>query len=325
MKKKISFFASVAFATSVAFGQDNTKGLQEGFTVDAASIGKPAADGVSGSITNTGGTSRSYRVRSMGGTWWMIQNADKPVSSGCTHGSINRDSYGHLYSRNCTEKACPSGWRLPSDEDFKTLGNWLSANNKWSEWNSGSALAGFGNRGSYHDYQGSSGLWWSSTSGYNTRWYVKSDSTSGELGNTSDWISLCVRCVKKPLSSAATGSNNAEGKPVAAIHVNAAGSTKDVLTTKLVNALVQTQKYSVKESSDAFQQQMEKEHLTSYDDDFLLKVGKQLGAQYICEARVRMKEGALFVYVSFIDVKTGEKPLKIDQICNNIEDCKFDF
>jgi uncharacterized protein (TIGR02145 family) len=192
MKKHVMVLAIFASVCGAVRAQS---GLKEGFTVDAASIGRPAADGVSGSITNTGGTTSSYRVRSMGGTWWMIQNANKYVSSGCTYSSIDMGSYGHLYSWNCAKKACPPGWSLPTDEDFEALHNWLSAHNKWSEWNSGSFLGLFGIEGSSGEFQGWDRGWWSSSSS-GRGWTVDSGDTSGNFDTIDSRYSFSVRCKK---------------------------------------------------------------------------------------------------------------------------------
>jgi hypothetical protein len=168
--------------------------LQNGFTVDAASIGKPSAEGISGIITGTGGT--NYKVRSIGGAWWMIQNANKPLSSsGCTYRSIDRGSYGQLYSWDCASQACPPGWSLPTDDEFSTLSIWLTDGNHWSEWNSGSSLAGCGYKGNYYGYQGESGRWWSSSSS-GRDWYVGSGNTSGGFHTVSSSYSFSVRCRK---------------------------------------------------------------------------------------------------------------------------------
>jgi uncharacterized protein (TIGR02145 family) len=142
-----------------------------------------------------------YPFRSMGGTWWMIQNADKPVSSGCANESINRDSYGYLYSWDCAEKSCPPGWELPSDNDFRALHDWLTiilksdGNDRWDEWNSGSALAGYGHNGSYYDNQGLGGCWWSSSSSGRC-WGVDSDNATSHFGKNSSHYSFSVRCRK---------------------------------------------------------------------------------------------------------------------------------
>jgi uncharacterized protein (TIGR02145 family) len=161
------------------------------FTVDAANMGTPAADGALGTITNTGGS--NYGVRSMGGTWWMVQNADKQVY-GCTYNTIDRAEYGLLYSWNCASSACPSGWSLPTDADFTALSSWLTSNSKWSEWNTGSSLAGR-SIGSYVFDQGSYGYWWSSSSS-SRYWYVVSGNTSGSFDADSSNSSFSVRCRK---------------------------------------------------------------------------------------------------------------------------------
>jgi hypothetical protein len=158
--------ATVAVAQSPADGS-NAQLLQEGFTVEAASIGAPAADGISGTITGTGGS--SYRVRSIGGTWWMEQNADKPLTTGdgCANNSVDRGEYGHLYTWDCAASACPAGWVLPTDDDFFALSLSLVSNDKWTNWNSGSALAGSGGDGSYSHNEGRAGNWWSSSKSTN--------------------------------------------------------------------------------------------------------------------------------------------------------------
>ncbi|GHV67456.1 hypothetical protein FACS1894199_12970 [Bacteroidia bacterium] len=84
--------------------------LGEGFEVDASAMLEANSDGVSGTITNTGGS--NYRVRSMGGVWWMIQNADKDVATGgdCTYDNISRGAdTGRMYFVGCAQEACPTG------------------------------------------------------------------------------------------------------------------------------------------------------------------------------------------------------------------------
>jgi uncharacterized protein (TIGR02145 family) len=169
-------------------------GLPEGFTVDAADIGV-AADSVSGTITGTG--SSDYRVRSMGGTWWMLQNADKPLTAaddGCTYSSLDRAEYGQLYSWSCASSACPPGWALPTNADVTALATWLTSHSMWSEWNSGFAAAGFGNNGSYEAKQDVRSYWWRSSE--NKGWYVDTSATTGTFNTTVSSYSFSVRCRK---------------------------------------------------------------------------------------------------------------------------------
>ncbi|GHT72305.1 hypothetical protein FACS189456_0430 [Bacteroidia bacterium] len=172
--------------------------LQQGFTIDAAAIGNytPAADSISGTITHTGGS--DYAVRRTGNVWWMIQNANKALNTGCT--SIDRDTFGHLYSWDCAQNACPPGWSLPTDADFAALSDWLTDHDKWSEWNSGLALAGNARDTCsagciLFDGKGSFGYWWSKSSN-NKYWRVWKDATGGGSFVYDSRYSVSVRCRK---------------------------------------------------------------------------------------------------------------------------------
>lgn len=174
---------------------ENNKKLIEGFVVESSQLGIAPFDGIAGTIINTDGS--NYRVRSMGGVWWMIQNADKPLlsSQGYTYNSINKGVLGNLYLQSCAEMVCPDGWRLPTDEDFKNLSKWLDANNKWNEWNSGSALGGGVNDGQYFFDQNYAGYWWESSG---KTWYVIKNGTTMKTPTKSyNGVSYSVRCIKK--------------------------------------------------------------------------------------------------------------------------------
>ncbi|GHT81745.1 hypothetical protein FACS189467_6310 [Bacteroidia bacterium] len=190
---------------------EKTVNITSCFSVPADSICalSTAADGASGTITQTGGS--NYTVRLMGTTWWMIQNADKAVTADCTYPSIDGNNYGYLYAYGCAKSACPQGWSLPTNEDFNTLSQWLTANNKWSEWNSGLSLAGYGTNGTFDTgTRDKYGYWWSNSSS-NYVWHVDETATSGSFAPFDDNRLLSVRCVKnkdqcKPLQATITGS-----------------------------------------------------------------------------------------------------------------------
>jgi uncharacterized protein (TIGR02145 family) len=146
--------------------------------------------------TVTDADGNSYRTKVYNGVEWMIDNSKKTTGvTGCTYSSIDRSTYGRLYSWNCAATACPSGWVLPTDADFTALASALTATSGWSDWNSGSSLAGYGISGSYDGSQGSGGRWWSSSSSYRS-WYVNSGVTSGGFGTDSSSRSFSVRCRK---------------------------------------------------------------------------------------------------------------------------------
>jgi uncharacterized protein (TIGR02145 family) len=147
-------------------------------------------------ITDVDGN--TYRTKVYNGVEWMIDNSKKTTGvTGCTYGSIDRGDDGRLYSWNCAANACPDGWSLPTDADFSDLKTALNAKgaSAWDDWNSGSALAGGGNHGSYGGNQGSYGYWWSSSSS-NRGWSVSSGDTSGSFYTYYSGYSLSVRCRK---------------------------------------------------------------------------------------------------------------------------------
>jgi uncharacterized protein (TIGR02145 family) len=155
---------------------------------------------VNAATTVTDVDGNTYRTKVYNGVEWMIDNSKKTTGvSGCTHSSIDRGDYGRLYSWNCVSsgQACPAGYQLPTDADFSNLETALNTEGAeaWADWNSGSALAGFGNGGSYYGRQGSVGYWWSSSSSHR-HWDVDSGNTGGFFYTYGSDYSFSVRCRK---------------------------------------------------------------------------------------------------------------------------------
>jgi len=121
------------------------------------------------------------------GAWKSLST---PAYCWYNNDSTNKDPYGALYNWYAvnTNKLCPEGWHVPSDEEWKTLQVYLG-----NDGNTGLALKEAGNShwripntdatnssgftalpGGYRDYQGpfnllrADGFWWTSSE---SNWY----------------------------------------------------------------------------------------------------------------------------------------------------------
>jgi uncharacterized protein (TIGR02145 family) len=127
-----------------------------------------------------------YSTTKIGEQVWMAENLNYEIEGGkCYKGDIaNCAKYGRLYNWEAAMKACPSGWHLPSYEEWQTFvdffggdkvaGKKLKAANGWNsdDEKSGngtdiygfSALpSGYGNSGGIFYFIGNYGSWWSSS------------------------------------------------------------------------------------------------------------------------------------------------------------------
>jgi len=173
---------------------------------------------------------QKYRAVKIGGKTWMAQNLNyKKGKSWCYDDDESNceDGYGRLYDWNTAKTACPSGWHLPSHEEWGTLavaaggsgtngdngtaGNKLKSTSGWDDRNNGSsgngtddfgfsALPGgyrFADGGFSHD--GEEGNWWTASergSGRAYVWNMRYDGSSvGKVDVVKDY-GFSVRCVK---------------------------------------------------------------------------------------------------------------------------------
>jgi uncharacterized protein (TIGR02145 family) len=130
---------------------------------------------------------KKYKTTTIGGKTWMAENLNYQTASGSWCYDDSPDScakYGRLYDWATAMTVCPTGWHLPSEEEWRTLvafageyataGKKLKSTSGWNDYNgqSGngtnefgfSALPG-GNRytdGSF-DNAGNYGYWWTAT------------------------------------------------------------------------------------------------------------------------------------------------------------------
>ncbi|MBS3813464.1 PKD domain-containing protein [Candidatus Bipolaricaulota bacterium] len=74
---------------------------------------------------------KSYKTVKIGDQTWFAENINYEVSDGLSKCYDNNnsycDTYGRLYSYSAATKACPSGWHLPSQEEWCTLLNHIDS------------------------------------------------------------------------------------------------------------------------------------------------------------------------------------------------------
>ena len=144
--------------------------------------GNAGSNVVSGTFTDTrdGNEYKSVRINSQ---TWMAENLDYKINGSTCYKSIsgNCTKYGRLYTWEAANKACPAGWRLPSDAEWtvlvkstggRTAGKKLQSTSGWDKPSIGtdeygfSALPGglgFNDNHFTGDRVGHTGYWWSAT------------------------------------------------------------------------------------------------------------------------------------------------------------------
>lgn len=175
---------------------------------------------------------KTYEAVVIGNHVWMAENLNYNAAGSYAYDN-NPDHaliFGRLYDWSSAQAACPSGWHLPSDDEFrdleKTLGiddavtllawyrgtseggmlkedgtaHWVAPNTGASNLSGFTALPG-GYRtasGSYEGITHNTGYWTSTDDGANSALYRALTSEKAQIGR--DWsakdISFSVRCVK---------------------------------------------------------------------------------------------------------------------------------
>lgn len=81
---------------------------------------------------------RTYNVLTVAGISWMVENLAYSTDSSWCIGSASNCSNGRLYAWTSAQKACPSGWRLPTYAEWNSTTEFLdSIGNKYSYFGSG--------------------------------------------------------------------------------------------------------------------------------------------------------------------------------------------
>lgn len=186
---------------------------------------------------NTGGTIETftdtrdgqiYDIAEIGNQTWFIENLNyqKTDSWLYDNSSSNGSTYGRLYTWDAANSACPSGWHLPTDEEWKELemhlgmsqseaddfgnrgtdeGKKLKSTSGWLNNGNGTNSSGFNalpgglraTTGGYA-YLGSAGYWWTATDPYGLplNRSLGDDSDRIQRNPAGSELGSSVRCVK---------------------------------------------------------------------------------------------------------------------------------
>ncbi|MDR0331404.1 MAG: fibrobacter succinogenes major paralogous domain-containing protein [Chitinispirillales bacterium] len=180
--------------------------------------------GAAGSFTDDR-NGREYRTVQIGGQTWMAENLSYETgTSWCyDNNESNCAKYGRLYDWETAASACPSGWRLPSRDEWNALietaggenvaGAKLKSKSGWKGSGKGTDNFGFsalpgGERSVFERDPrnisaaflnlGNLGRWWSATGSGEGRAYGRymlSGKEDGEYGYRTI-TGLSVRCVQ---------------------------------------------------------------------------------------------------------------------------------
>jgi uncharacterized protein (TIGR02145 family) len=163
-----------------------------------------------------------YRTVKIGGQTWMAQNLNYQTGRSWCYDGVNSNCeiYGRLYDWNTAKTACPSGWHLPSREEWNGLvmaaggkdvaGKALKSTSGWRNNGNGidnngfSALPGghlwFSRTDSKFDYVGLDGHWWTATeysddTAYSRSMFSDEDYVGEGITGYNKSAGYSVRCV----------------------------------------------------------------------------------------------------------------------------------
>ena len=101
--------SSSSFAGGDGSGDKGNKGSE--YNPDAGTV-KDLRDG------------QTYATVNIGGRVWMAENLNYETETSVIfpeYDGKSREKYGQLYTWDDAMKVCPSGWRLPSEDDWNEL------------------------------------------------------------------------------------------------------------------------------------------------------------------------------------------------------------
>jgi uncharacterized protein (TIGR02145 family) len=161
---------------------------------------------------------QTYQTIVIGTQTWMAGNLNFNCSNSWCYNndSASCAAYGRLYIWDAAKNACPAGWHLPSDAEWKILTDYLGGEliaggklksiSGWSipntEAKNSSGFTGLpgGSRNSGRTFQdaGDYGYWWSATANDATSAWIRwREVHGGEINRNDDYKEngFSVRCI----------------------------------------------------------------------------------------------------------------------------------
>jgi len=162
---------------------------------------------------------RTYRTVELNGLEWLAQNLNYDVGEGCwfyDNDPTNGEKYGRLYTWESAQRACPPGWRLPTDEEWRALAG--ASGGLWDGQDQGdpkkaysalieggstgfaALLGGYRSADGPFNNLGGDGIYWSATEfGGSYAWRYYFNSSFGKLYRVDDnkGFGFSVRCVRE--------------------------------------------------------------------------------------------------------------------------------
>jgi len=157
---------------------------------------------------------KKYKTVIIGERTWMAENLNYEAKGSVCYDNNpeNCNKYGRLYDWNTAKEACPSGWHLPSDEEWKIegyvggdAGKKLKSKGGWNNDGNGTDDFGFsalpGGSYSYGSFSnvGYRGDWWSATEDHASIAYYRTmgyDDSKVGRGNSEKSSLHSVRCLQ---------------------------------------------------------------------------------------------------------------------------------
>jgi len=188
-------------------------------TVISSSSEPSSSSATNGTFTDTRGDKKIYKWVKIGNQIWMAENLNYNESGSKCYGNIETNciTYGKMYNWATAKIVCPSGWHLPTKNEWEVLttavggylteGKYLKATSGWKNLGNGEDTYGFAalpggsglSNGVSFGGLGEYGDWWSDSE-YNTNnaYYLcmHYDSERADLYNEDKSNLRNVRCLK---------------------------------------------------------------------------------------------------------------------------------